>query len=145
MKLIILFFYLIALCIILIFKSSASWRIWGIMFKKLRTVIYYVPDLQAAKAWYSRLIGVQPYFDEVFYVGFDFNGCELGLHPQDETVTIGNQTVSHWAVDEIENCVKKLVAEGATVLYAVADVGGGIKVATVIDPWGNAVGLIEGV
>ena len=114
------------------------------MFKKLRTVIYYVPDLQKAKAWYSKLTGVQPYFDEVFYVGFDFNGCELGLHPQDETVTTGNQTVSHWAVDDIENCVKKLVEEGATVLYDTSDVGGGIKVATVIDPWGNAVGLIEG-
>jgi lactoylglutathione lyase len=114
------------------------------MFKKLRTVIYYVPDLQKAKEWYSKLTDVQPYFDEAFYVGFDFNGYELGLHPQDETVTIGNQTVSHWAVDGIESSVEKLVAEGATVLYAVADIGGGIKVATVIDPWGNAVGLIEG-
>ena len=65
------------------------------------------------------------------------------MHPQDETVTIGNQTVSHWAVDDIESCVEQLLAQGATVLYAVADVGGGIKVATVIDPWGNAVGLIE--
>ena len=103
-----------------------------------------MPDLQKAKVWYSNLTGVQPYFDEAFYVGFDFNGCELGLHPQDESVTIGNQTVAHWAVDNIETCVKKLVVEGATILYAVSDVGGGIKVATVIDPWGNAVGLIEG-
>jgi predicted enzyme related to lactoylglutathione lyase len=113
------------------------------MFKKLRTVIYYVPDLQKAKEWYSKLTGVQPYFDEPFYVGFDFNGCELGLHPQDETVTPGNQTVTHWAVDDIENCVKKLSEQGATILYDTSDVGGGIKVATVIDPWGNAVGLIE--
>jgi predicted enzyme related to lactoylglutathione lyase len=47
-------------------------------------------------------------------------------------------------MDDIENCIKKIVAEGATVLYSVSDVGGGIKVATVIDPWGNALGLIEG-
>ena len=114
------------------------------MFKKLRTVIYYVPDLQPAKAWYSKLTGVQPYFDEVFYVGFDINGCELGLHPRDKTVQPGNQTVTHWAVDGIEDCVKKLLDEGATILYPVSDVGGGIKVATVLDPWGNAVGLIEG-
>ena len=114
------------------------------MFKKLRTVIYNVPDLQKAKEWYIDLTGNQPYFDEVFYVGFDFNGCELGLHPIDETVAPGNQTVSHWAVDNIDNCVKQLVEKGATVLYQVSDVGGGIKVATVIDPWGNAVGLIEG-
>ncbi len=114
------------------------------MFKKLRTVIYYVPDLQKAKEWYIELTGTSPYFDESFYVGFDFNGCELGLHPQDETVVAGNQTVSHWAVDNIDNCVKQLVEKGAIILYKVNDVGGGIKVATVIDPWGNAVGLIEG-
>lgn len=65
------------------------------------------------------------------------------MHPQDDTITKGNQTVSHWAVDEIENCVEKLVTEGATVLYNTSDAGGGIKVATVIDPWGNAVGLVE--
>jgi catechol 2,3-dioxygenase-like lactoylglutathione lyase family enzyme len=101
------------------------------MFKKLRTVIYYVPDLQKAKEWYSNLTGNH------------FNGCELGLHPFDETVTKGNQTVAHWAVDEIDNCVEQLIKQGAVVLYKVANVGGGIKVATVIDPWGNAVGLIE--
>ena len=113
------------------------------MFKKIRTVIYYVPDLQKAKEWYINITGTQPYFDEPFYVGFNFNGCELGLHPFDETVTKGNQTVTHWAVDDIENCVKILIEKGAVVLYKTADVGGGIKVATVIDPWGNAVGLIE--
>lgn len=113
------------------------------MFKKLRTVIYYVSDMQKAKEWYIDLTGNQPYFDEVFYIGFDFNGCELGLHPLDETVSKGNQTVSHWLVDGIEDCVNKLVEKGASVLYKVSDVGGGIKVATVVDPWGNAMGLIE--
>lgn len=114
------------------------------MFKKLRTVIYYVPDLQAAKEWYAAVLGSQPYFDEPFYVGFDINGSELGLHPIDDTITKGNQTVSHWAVDDIEKCVSILAEKGAGILHPTADVGGGIKVATVIDPWGNAVGLIEG-
>jgi len=114
------------------------------MFKKLRTVIYYVSDVEKAKAWYADLTSNQPYFDEAFYVGFDFNGCELGLHPADETVTKGNQTVAHWAVDNIEQCVELLVEKGAAILSGVTDVGGGIKAATVIDPWGNAVGLIEG-
>ena len=113
------------------------------MFKKLRTVIYYVPDLQLAKDWYINITGIQPYFDEPFYIGFDINGCELGLHPIDDTVTMGNQTVSQWSVSAIDNCVEKCVDAGATVLYKVSDVGGGIKVATIIDPWGNAVGLIE--
>jgi len=114
------------------------------MFKKLRTVIYYVSDVQKAKEWYITVTGNQPYFDEPFYVGFDFNGCELGLHPNDETISSGNQSVAHWAVDNIEQCVQLLVEKGATILANVADVGGGIQVATLIDPWGNAVGLIEG-
>jgi predicted enzyme related to lactoylglutathione lyase len=114
------------------------------MFKKLRTIIYYVPDLEAAKAWYSRVTGIEPYFDEVFYVGFDINGCELGLHPLEEPYTTGNHTVCHWSVEQIEDCVKKLVEAGATILADTSEVGGGIKVATVLDPWGNAIGLIEG-
>lgn len=113
------------------------------MFKKLRTVIYYVPDLRQAKEWYINLTGKQPYFDEPFYVGFDFDGCELGLHPQDETVIKGNQTVTHWSVTEIEHSVTKMVKHGASILYPTTDVGGGIKVATLLDPWDNAVGLIE--
>jgi predicted enzyme related to lactoylglutathione lyase len=114
------------------------------MFKKLSTVIYYVTDVQKAKEWYVKVTGVQPYFDEPFYVGFDFNGHEPGLHPHTGNTTPDNQTISHWAVDGIEECIKLLVQNGAVVLEAPADVGGGIKAATVIDPWGNAVGLIEG-
>jgi predicted enzyme related to lactoylglutathione lyase len=114
------------------------------MFKKLRTVVYHVTDLQKAKEWYSNITGIQPYFDEVFYVGFDINGCELGLDPDMTGITNGNHSVAFWSVDNIENCVDKLIASGATIIEAVMETGGGIKVATVKDLWGNAVGLIEG-
>ena len=114
------------------------------MFKKLRTVIYYVSDIEKAKEWYITVTGNHPYFDEPFYVGFDFNGCELGLHPNDKNHAAGNQSVAHWAVDDIRQCVKFLVEKGATIFEDVTEVGGGIQVATVTDPWGNAVGLIEG-
>jgi predicted aconitase len=68
----------------------------------------------------------------------------VGLHPWDETVTKGNQTVTHWSVKGIDECVNTMIGKGATVfLYKVAEVGGGIKVATIFNPWGNAVGLIE--
>ena len=114
------------------------------MFKKLRTVIYQVTDLQQSKEWYSSLLGITPYFDEDFYVGFDINGCELGLHPYDETVTKGSQAIAYWAVDHISDCLDRLVEKGAVILQGISDVGGGIQVATLVDPWGNAVGLIEG-
>ena len=114
------------------------------MLKKLRTVIYHVDDLQKAKAWYSNLTGIQPYFDEPFYVGFDINGFELGLDPDFEEVEErGSQAVVYWNVDDIKKAVKKFTNAGAQLNGKIKAVGGGIKVVTVIDPWGNAVGLIE--
>lgn len=53
------------------------------MFLGLRTVIYPAPDLDAAKAWYTGLLGFGPYFDEPFYVGFSVAGCELAWTPTD--------------------------------------------------------------
>ncbi len=47
----------------------------------LRTAIDPAPDLAAAKAWYARVLGVEPYFDQPFYVGFAVGGFELGLVP----------------------------------------------------------------
>jgi predicted enzyme related to lactoylglutathione lyase len=113
------------------------------MFKKLRTVIYHVDDLQKAKKWYELVTGVQPYFDESFYVGFDINGFELGLDPDLTAILEGNKNISYWAVDEIQSSVDELVAAGAVLVKDVADVGGGIKVATIKDPFGNTIGLIQ--
>ena len=113
------------------------------MFKKLRTVIYHVDDLQKAKAWYSEMTGIKPYFDEVFYVGFDINGFELGLDPDFEDVERGAQAVAYWAVDDIETTYKKFINAGAFSSSKIKEVGSGIKVAVVTDPWGNAVGMIE--
>ena len=53
------------------------------MLQGLRTAIYHVGDLEAAKRWYTDVLGVQPYFDEPFYVGFDVGGFELGLLPEE--------------------------------------------------------------
>jgi predicted enzyme related to lactoylglutathione lyase len=115
------------------------------MFKKLRTVIYHVDDIQKAKAWYAELTGIEPYFDEVFYVGFNINGFELGLDPDfEEVIERGTQAVAYWDVSDIEETVKRFSNAGALISSKVKEVGGGIKVATVVDPWGNAIGLIEG-
>ncbi|HEV3252172.1 MAG TPA: VOC family protein [Puia sp.] len=113
------------------------------MLKKLRTVIYHVDDLQKAKKWYEMVTGRQPYFDESFYTGFDINGFELGLDPDQTGIREGNKTIAYWAVDDIRSCVDKLIPEGALLVKDVTDVGGGIKVAEVKDPFGNTIGLIE--
>jgi predicted enzyme related to lactoylglutathione lyase len=113
------------------------------MFQGLRTVIYSVPDLAKAKAWYAEAFGVAPYFDEPFYVGFQIGGFELGLNPDMDGVAVGNNAVAYWGVAGIDNAYARLLDRGAEPREAVKDVGGDIKVAAVADPFGNVIGLIE--
>jgi predicted enzyme related to lactoylglutathione lyase len=114
------------------------------MFKKLRTVIYHVNNLEKAKQWYTQITGIGPYFDEPFYVGFDINGCELGLDPDESLVKAGNQSVAYWAVDDIRTVLRKLAEAGAAIITDVQNVGGTIETAIINDPFGNTIGLIEG-
>lgn len=114
------------------------------MFKKLRTVIYHVKDIDAAKKWYIQATGIQPYFDEPFYVGFDINGYELGLDPDDSHFTKGNHTISYWAVDNVTVASDKLITLGAKLIQPKTNVGGPIEVVIVEDPFGNRIGLMEG-
>ena len=114
------------------------------MFQGLRTVIYQVGDLEQAKAWYSTVLGVKPYFDEPFYVGFNVGGFELGLQPDTAGLSrVGNSVITYWGVSQIEAAFKRLLELGATVQAEIQDVGGDIRVASVIDPFGNIVGIIE--
>jgi len=114
------------------------------MIQGLGTVIYHVPDLDRAKAWYSSAFQLQPYFDEPFYVGFNIAGYELGLNPHHTTARPGpGGVVAYWRVTDIDAVLEHFVTVGATVVTEVQDVGGGIKVADVQDPFGNVIGLIE--
>lgn len=107
----------------------------------LRTAIYPAPDLAAAKAWYSTVLEVEPYFDQPFYVGYAVGGFELGLLPDGQPATAGPQPL--WGVANIESAFARLLSLGATALDPVNEVGEGIKVAAVQDPFGNRLGLIE--
>jgi len=114
------------------------------MLKGLRSQIYQVADLAAAKAWYTGLLGTPPYFDEPFYVGFNVGGYELGLQPSD--APDGGQAkeaVTHWGVPDADAACVRLLALGATPYQPVQDVGGGIKLGGVRDPQDNVLGVIE--
>jgi predicted enzyme related to lactoylglutathione lyase len=113
-------------------------------FLGLRTVAYHAPDLEKAKIWYAKALEIEPYFDQPFYVGFNVGGYELGLDP-DATGTPGGKGghVAYWGVTNAQESLRRLVSLGANERTAVQEVGEGIRVATVFDPFGNIFGIIE--
>lgn len=109
----------------------------------LRTVAYKVEDITKAKEWYSKVFGKDPYFDEPFYVGFNIGGYELGLQPAEEEKNIvGNSVIAYWGVEDLEGTMANMLELGAVLDDKPLDVGGGVVVASVTDPWGNILGLI---
>jgi predicted enzyme related to lactoylglutathione lyase len=106
----------------------------------LRTVIYPTEDLAASKAWWADQLGFGPYFDEPYYVGFDVEGCELGLLPD---ANVAEGVHAYWRVDDVQVALDEAVDGGAEVHTDVADVGGGITTALVRLPDASLVGFIS--
>jgi catechol 2,3-dioxygenase-like lactoylglutathione lyase family enzyme len=106
----------------------------------LRTVIYPAPDLSTSKAFWTQLLGIAPYFDEPFYVGFDVGGYELGLLP-DANPADGSTT--YWGVESVSAAVAHALSLGATEYAPAQDVGDGITTGTVRLPDGSLLGFID--
>jgi len=113
------------------------------MIQGLRTALYPARDLARAKAWYAEVFGVAPYFDQPFYVGFNLGGYELGLVPDAPASRPPGGVVAYWGVANVIEACEHFFAHGATVHEEPRDVGGGITVAAVLDPFGNIIGLIN--
>ena len=109
----------------------------------LRTVGYKVTDLAKAKEWWKKHFGITPYFDEPFYVGYNVGGFELGLDPAEGSAKGPGGVVAYWGVENAEKALARLQEAGAKVHSGLQDVGGGIRVASVSDPFGNLIGIIE--
>ena len=105
----------------------------------LRTVIYLSADLDADKAWWSELLGKQPYFDQPFFVGFEVAGYELGLLPDADP---SDGALAYWGVDDVLASVQAAIASGSVEHTPVAHLGGDIVTATVRTPAGTILGLI---
>jgi predicted enzyme related to lactoylglutathione lyase len=108
----------------------------------IKTVLHPVSDLARAKAVYSALLGVPPQTDGSFYVGFEAAGQQIGLVPGGGPQGM-TSPVAYWHVSDIEAKLAEVTAAGATVKEPPHDVGGGRQVATVTDPDGNVLGLLQ--
>jgi predicted enzyme related to lactoylglutathione lyase len=108
----------------------------------IKTILHPVTDLDAAKSVYTALLGVEPATDGQYYVGYEASGQQIGLVPNGAQQGM-TSPVAHWHVSDIEAKVAELTDAGATVKDAAHEVGGGRLVATVADPDGNVLGLIQ--
>jgi predicted enzyme related to lactoylglutathione lyase len=109
------------------------------MNKGIRTVVYPVKDIAKAKAFFRELLGVEPYADAPYYVGFKVGNQDIGLdlngHKEGMTV--------YYHVDDIKKSLKSLLDAGAKQVQEIKDIGGGGLIASVRDPDGNIVGIIQ--
>jgi predicted enzyme related to lactoylglutathione lyase len=108
----------------------------------IQTVLHPVSDLEAAKAVYTALLGMEPTADSAYYVGYEAAGQQIGLVPAGGPQGM-TSPVAYWHVADIEAKLAEVAAAGATVKEAVHDVGGGRLVASFTDPDGNVLGLIQ--
>jgi len=109
------------------------------MNKGIRNVVYPVKDIAKAKAFFRELLGVEPYADDPYYVGFKVGNQDIGLDPNGhkEGMTV------YYYVDDIKKSLKLLVDAGAKTIQEIKDIGGGGLIATVKDADGNIIGLFQ--
>jgi predicted enzyme related to lactoylglutathione lyase len=108
----------------------------------IRTFIYPVTDIAQAKALYSTLLGVEPYKDEAYYVGFKVGDQDIGLDPNGHKQGMLGP-VGYFHVSDIKNSLRSLLDAGAQVHQEVRDVGGGKLIASIKDASSNIIGLMQ--
>jgi predicted enzyme related to lactoylglutathione lyase len=108
----------------------------------IKTVLHPVSDVATAKPVYAALLGVPPQVDDSYYVGFEAAGQHIGLVPGGGPQGM-TSPVAYWHVSDIEAKLAEVTAAGATLKEPARDVGGGRLVATVSDPDGNVLGLLQ--
>jgi predicted enzyme related to lactoylglutathione lyase len=110
-----------------------------LMNQGIRTVVYPVKDIAGAKAFFRELLGIEPYADSPYYVGFKVGNQDIGLDPNGhkEGMTV------YYHVEDIKESLKSLVDAGAKTIQEIKDIGGGGLIASVKDENGNIIGLIQ--
>jgi len=105
------------------------------MAQDIKLIVYPVKDLEAAKTLYGKFLGIEPYVDGAYYVGYKLGNLEVGLDPN------GQDVIAYIDVSDIKNDLQTFVDAGATIHQEPKDVGGGLLIAQVKDLNGNVLGL----
>ena len=105
----------------------------------IKTIIYPVTDLAQAKATFQTFLGVEPYADSPYYVGFKVGDQDIGLDPNGHKVGM----TAYYHVDDIKQSLQSLLDAGTQIVQEIKDVGGGVLIASVKDADGNIIGLSQ--
>lgn len=124
------------------------------MLRGLTTVSFWTADMEAAKKWYTELLGFAPYFErpgpdgKLAYMEFRLGDYqhELGIihsnyAPKGATAGPGG-TVVYWHVDDVAAALEKVTAMGAKEYEPLTNRGTGFITASVLDPFGNILGIM---
>ena len=106
------------------------------MAKNVMLLVYPVKDIEKAKDFYGKYLGVEPYVDSPYYVGYKVGDMEVGLDPNS---TVG--PIAYTDVEDIKAAVKEMTDAGAEIVQDVKDVAQGLLIAQVKDTHGNVVGF----
>lgn len=124
------------------------------MFRGFATISYFVDDMAAAQAWYTEVLGVPPYFrrdidGEPAYLEYRIGDyqAELGIidsrfAPHDVSGGPAG-VIMRWHVDDLEAALARLVSLGAKELQGITPRGEGFVTASVVDPFGNVIGIMS--
>jgi predicted enzyme related to lactoylglutathione lyase len=110
--------------------------------ENVKVVVYPVQDLTRAKTLYSTFLGLDPYADSPYYIGFKVGGTDIGLDPNAHCRGITGP-VAYVQVEDIQQRLQALLEAGAQSLQAVTDTGNGRLIASVKDSDGNIIGLLQ--
>lgn len=118
------------------------------MLRGLTTISFYAADLEAAKRWYTELLGVEPYFNRPGYIEFRIGDYqhELGVidrrYAPEGSVTGPGGAIAYWHVEDVAATLEKLLSMGAKEYQALTHRGEGFITASVVDPFGNVLGIM---
>ncbi|MFE2360432.1 VOC family protein [Streptomyces virginiae] len=120
------------------------------MLRGFATINFWADDLEAAKAWYTEVLGIAPYFERPGYAEFRIGDYqyEIGIvdrryAPPGAAKEPGG-AVAYWAVDDLQAAHRRLLALGAEEYQPVTAHGdGGFVTAAVTDPFGNVLGIMR--
>ncbi|MCF4120913.1 VOC family protein [Antribacter sp. KLBMP9083] len=121
------------------------------MLRGLTTINFYADDLTAARDWYTEVLGIEPYFAReiegaLAYVEFRIGDYQHELGFIDRRFAPAAQgpggAMTYWAVDDVAAAYERLLALGATVHQEPREHGPGFVTASVVDPFGNVLGVM---